>query len=62
MKKEQALEISKKSYDSIIEVLEMMKANPARLLEQLYLDYPAFDFVSLNNRFTVLEMLYTSQK
>lgn len=40
----------------------MMKANPARLLEQLYLDYPAFDFVSLNNRFTVLEMLYTSQK
>ncbi|CAH1056247.1 DinB family protein [Paenibacillus pseudetheri] len=57
MTKEQALEISEKSYDSIIEVLEMMKANPARLLEQPYLDYPSFDSASLNNRSTILEML-----
>jgi len=57
MTKEQALEISKKSYDSIIGVLEMMKANPARLLEQPYLDYPSFDSAALNNRSTVLEML-----
>jgi uncharacterized damage-inducible protein DinB len=57
MTKEQALEISKKSYDSIIGVLEMMKANPERLLEQPYLDYPAFDSAALNNRSTVLEML-----
>ncbi|TMV42542.1 DUF1572 domain-containing protein [Paenibacillus mesophilus] len=57
MTKEQALEISKKSYDSIIGVLEMMKANPERLLEQPYLDYPSFDSAALNNRSTVLEML-----
>lgn len=57
MTKEQALEISKKSYDSIIGVLDMMKANPARLLEQPYLDYPSFDSAALNNRSTVLEML-----
>lgn len=57
MTKEQALEISKKSYDSIIGVLDMMKANPARLLEQPYMDYPSFDSAALNNRSTVLEML-----
>lgn len=57
MTKEQALETSKKSYDSIIGVLEMMKANPERLLEQPYLDYPSFDSAALNNRSTVLEML-----
>jgi len=57
MTKEQALEISKKSYDSIIGVLEMMKANPERLLEQPYLNYPSFDSAALNNRSTVLQML-----
>ncbi|GGD62306.1 DinB family protein [Paenibacillus nasutitermitis] len=57
MTKEQAMEISKKTYDSIIGVLEMMKANPERLLEQPYLDYPSFDSAALNNKSTVLEML-----
>jgi Protein of unknown function (DUF1572). len=57
MSKKQALDISKKSYDSIIGVLEMMKANPERLLEQPYLHYPPFDSGALNNQCTVLEML-----
>lgn len=56
MSKDQALEISKKSYDSIIGVLELMKANPERLLEQPYLHYPPFSG-TLNNQSTVLEML-----
>lgn len=57
MSKEQALEISKKSYDCIIQVLEMMKADPKRLLEQPYLDYPTFNSGLLNNQSTILEML-----
>ncbi|WP_169081368.1 DinB family protein [Paenibacillus sp. PL91] len=57
MSKEQALEISKKSYYCIIQVLEMMKANPTRLLEQPYLNYPTFNSAALNNHSTILEML-----
>ncbi|WP_274364115.1 DinB family protein [Paenibacillus thermotolerans] len=57
MSKEQALEISNKSYDCIIRVLEMMKANPERLLEQPYLNYPTFNSAALNNQSTILEML-----
>lgn len=55
--KEQALEMSKQSYDSIIGVLEIMKANPERLLERPYVHYPPFDSGSLNNQSTILEML-----
>ncbi|MFF2890151.1 DinB family protein [Paenibacillus sp. NPDC057967] len=56
MSKEQALELSKKSYDCIIQVLEMMKANPERLLEQPYRDYSTLNG-ALDNHATVLEML-----
>jgi len=56
MSKEQALELSKNSYDSIIQVLEIMKSNPEKLLEQPYLTFPAFDG-ALDNQATILEML-----
>lgn len=56
MTKEQALALFQNSYNRIIEVLEMMKANPERLLEQPYLDYPPFES-GLNNEATILEML-----
>lgn len=57
MSKEQALELSRNSYDSIIRVLEMMNENPERFLEQPYLDYPTFNSAGLNNQSTILEML-----
>lgn len=56
MNKEQALELSKKSYDCIIKVLELMKASPERLLEQPYLNFPTFNG-ALDNQATILEML-----
>jgi len=56
MSKEQALELSKKSYDCLIQVLEMMKANPERILEQPYLNFPTFNG-ALDNQATILEML-----
>ncbi|GIN72366.1 hypothetical protein J14TS2_28410 [Bacillus sp. J14TS2] len=56
MSKAQALELSKKSYDCTIQVLEIMKANPERLLEQPYLKFPTFND-ALNNQATILEML-----
>ncbi|TMV50134.1 DUF1572 domain-containing protein [Paenibacillus mesophilus] len=56
MSKEQALELSNQSYDCIIQVLEIMKANPEKLLEQPYLNYPAFNG-ALDNQATILEML-----
>ncbi|MCC3374255.1 DinB family protein [Cohnella sp. REN36] len=56
MSKSQALELSKKSYDTILAVLEIMKDNPERLLEQPYLHYPPFDG-ALDNQATILEML-----
>ncbi|QJD82924.1 DinB family protein [Cohnella herbarum] len=57
MTKEQALELSKKSYDSVIQVLEIIKANPEKLLEQPYLNFPKFSSAGLDNQSTVLEML-----
>lgn len=57
MSKEEALKLSKKSYDSIIQVLEMIQANPERLLEQPYVNYPAFSIAGLDNQTTILEML-----
>ncbi|TLS52476.1 DUF1572 domain-containing protein [Paenibacillus antri] len=56
MSKEQALELSKKSYDCIVQVLEIMKANPEKLMEQPYLNYPTFNG-ALDNQATILEML-----
>lgn len=56
MSKEQALEHSKQSYDRIIQVLEIMRANPEKLLEQPYLNFPAFND-GLDNQATILEML-----
>ncbi|MCM3628268.1 DUF1572 domain-containing protein [Paenibacillus glycanilyticus] len=56
MTKEQAGELFQIAYDRIIEVLEMMKANPERLLEQPYLDFPPFEG-ALDNQATILEML-----
>lgn len=56
MTKEQALELFQTSYDRILEVLEIMKANPERLLEQPYLNYPPFKG-GLDNQATILEML-----
>ncbi|OXS57356.1 hypothetical protein B1A99_17875 [Cohnella sp. CIP 111063] len=56
MTKEQALELFQNAYDRIIDVLEMMKANPERLLEQPYLDFPPFNS-GLDNKATILDML-----
>ncbi|WP_314590441.1 DinB family protein [Paenibacillus terrigena] len=56
MSKEEALELSKKAYDRIIEVLEIMKAKPEKLLEQPYLKFPPFNG-ALDNQATILEML-----
>jgi uncharacterized damage-inducible protein DinB len=57
MSKEQALELSKKSYDRIIHVLEIMKSNPEKLLEQPYLNFPTFTNSGVDNQATALEML-----
>ncbi|MCU6713055.1 DUF1572 domain-containing protein [Paenibacillus sp. J5C_2022] len=57
MTKEQALEQLKKSYDSVIQVLESIKVNPEKLLDQPYLNFPTFNSAGLNNQSTVLEML-----
>lgn len=57
MTKEQALELLKKSYDSVIHVLEIIKANPDKLLDQPYLNFPTFSSAGLDNQSTVLEML-----
>ncbi|GIO28872.1 MULTISPECIES: DinB family protein [Paenibacillus] len=56
MSKEQALELSEKSYDCIIKVLEIMKANPEKLLEQPYINYSTLNG-ALDNQATALEML-----
>ncbi|QHT60925.1 DUF1572 domain-containing protein [Paenibacillus lycopersici] len=56
MSKAQALELSERSYDSIVRVLEMMQADPDRLLEKPYLAYPPFNG-GLDNNATILEML-----
>jgi len=56
MTQEQALALFQNSYDRIIEVLDIMKANPERVLEQPYLDFPPFES-GLNNQATILEML-----
>ncbi|MBM7569521.1 DinB family protein [Paenibacillus sacheonensis] len=56
MTKEQASELFQTSYDHILEVIEIMKANPERLLEQPYLNYPPFNG-GLDNQATILEML-----
>jgi uncharacterized damage-inducible protein DinB len=57
MTKEQALELLKKSYDSVIQVLEIIKANPEKLLDQPYLNFPTFSSAGLDNQSTILEML-----
>ncbi|MBP1995513.1 hypothetical protein [Paenibacillus eucommiae] len=57
MTKEQALELLKKSYDSVIQVLEIITANPEKLLDQPYLNFPTFSSAGLNNQSTILEML-----
>ncbi|WP_054955579.1 DinB family protein [Paenibacillus dakarensis] len=57
MSRQEALELSQKSYDCIIQVLEMIKDNPEKLLEQPYLNYPAFNSAGLDNQSTILEML-----
>ena len=56
MSKEQALEISKKSYDCIIKVLEIMKAHPEKLMEQPYVHRSTFHG-ALDHQATALEML-----
>ena len=57
MTRVQALELLKRSYDSAIKVLEIIEANPAKLLDQPYLNYPTFNIAGLNNQSTILEML-----
>ena len=57
MTKEQALELLKKSYGSVIQVIEIIKENPEKLLDQPYLNFPAFNSAGLNNQSTILEML-----
>ncbi|MDR9855549.1 DinB family protein [Paenibacillus sp. VCA1] len=54
--KEQILELSEKSYDCIIKVLEIMKANPEKLLEQPYINYSNLNG-ALDHQATALEML-----
>ncbi|PYI56982.1 DinB family protein [Paenibacillus flagellatus] len=57
MSKEQALQLSKQSYDCILRVLDIMKENPEKLLERPYVNFPTFKNAGLDNQSTVLEML-----
>ncbi|MEF3302249.1 DUF1572 family protein [Paenibacillus sp. GYB003] len=58
MSKETALELIRKSFDPIIQVLEALKSNPTEeLLRQPYLHMPPLTYSALNNSSRVLEIM-----
>jgi len=57
MSKEEALELIRKSFDILINVLEDMKSKPELLLHRPYVNMPPLTYSALNNQSTVLEIM-----